>query len=420
MRSEWLLPRALRLATPLLVAHGLLVLVGMAWKPALLFVLADPRELAQFIVLDETLGTLAAIALLGLPTAVLRLTPEHPSERASITATALLLTVTSALLVYAVVAWLPGVADLVFGDAVAARGFRWYGLRLPTLGAIALLLAMIHAAGRLRRKGILQVGERLTFVVPALGAAWMAGVDGLVVGAVVGGAAAAAVVASGCLPTISQVSWRPRTRWVRPLLSVGGLQAGVMLFETARTVAVLRVMTALDRSDGEVAGLGAALALLLPTIAGPELIAQALFPRMIGPDGVAADTGRRHSRLLGELSAVFLPLLTLYGLVVAWVLAVARDGALSAGAIPALLLVPGVAAHGLVAQTGYVLLVRDRLPRMVLISGLSLLCTTALAIWLVPLLGAAGAAAALSTGLVLRGILFVVAARGDGEGESQA
>lgn len=409
----WLLPGAVRAAAPLLVAHGALVVVGLGWKPALLFVLAAPSDVAHFAVMDETLAWVASFALLGLPTAVLRLAPEHPAERGSIASTAIAMAGLAVALVLGVFAASPALRRWLLGDVVAAEMFVWYGLRLPSLAAVAVLLAMVHAAGRLRRKGALQVGERLAFVVPALGGAWLAGIPGLVAGAVIGSAAAAGTVLLGALPAVGDRAAWPSRRWVRPLLAVGGVQAGVMLFETARTVGVLRVMTASGQPLAEVAGLGAALALILPAIAGPELIAQALYPRMIGPGGVATDLDGVHGRMLGELVAVFLPLLIVYGLAAAWLLAVARGGALASGAIPALLLVPGVAAHGIVAQTGYVLLVRDRLPRALGVSVVALCVTLGLSVWLVPLLGAIGAAAALSSGLVVRALLLVFSARGD-------
>src|SRR5262249_11042157 len=74
-------------------------------------------------------------------------------------------------------------------------------------------------------------------------------------------------------------------------------------------------------------------------------------------------------------------------------------------------MLPGVAAHGLVAHTGYVVIVRDRLPRAAIASAATLLVAALCAIALVPRWGAVGGAASLSVALTVRGALLLVAAR---------
>ena len=74
-------------------------------------------------------------------------------------------------------------------------------------------------------------------------------------------------------------------------------------------------------------------------------------------------------------------------------------------------LLPGVAAHGLAAHTGYVVLVRGRNVRAALVSAATLVVSGAGAWYAAPRWGATGAAAALSIALVLRTVLLHLAVR---------
>src|SRR5205823_5809737 len=137
----------------------------------------------------------------------------------------------------------------------------------------------------------------------------------------------------------------------------------------------------------------------LPLVALPELLAQALYPAMIGPKGEAPGLDRVHRRLFLELLAWTIPALFLVGGLSAWLLPMVGSGRY-AGAVPAILaMLPGVAAHGLVAHTGYVVLVRDRLPRAALASAATLATAGLAATLLVPRWGAVGGAVALSAAL---------------------
>src|SRR6185295_10761760 len=103
-----------------------------------------------------------------------------------------------------------------------------------------------------------------------------------------------------------------------------------------------------------------ATSLVLPLVGLPEVLAQALYPAMIGPKGESPGLDRVHRRMFRELLVATVPLLVVLGALAMWLLPMLGSGRY-AGAVPAVLvLLPGVAAHGLVAHTGYVVLVRDR------------------------------------------------------------
>ena len=142
------------------------------------------------------------------------------------------------------------------------------------------------------------------------------------------------------------------------------------------------------------------------------MIAQALYPGMVGERGERDDLDASRAGLFREQAVVFLPLLCVYGVALWFALPLLKGGAYAGAVAPALALLPGVAAHGLTAHTGYVVLVRDRLVRAAGVSALALVVAGSLAWWAIPPLGATGAALALSTALLVRGAALVLVARG--------
>jgi O-antigen/teichoic acid export membrane protein len=189
---------------------------------------------------------------------------------------------------------------------------------------------------------------------------------------------------------------------------------GVQVLETLRPVLLLRILAELDVGDAETGLLVAGMSFLLPLIAVPERIAQALYPTMLGAEGEAEGLDRTSGRMLAELAAISVPLLAAVCGLLALVLPAVKGGTWT-GTVPvAWALLPGVAAHGLSAHLGYVILVRHRLPLQAGVSAVALAAMAGLAFWLAPLHGAVGAAVALSGALVLRGILVAAVAHAKG------
>ncbi len=277
-------------------------------------------------------------------------------------------------------------------------------------------MAVLHAGGRFGRMGGLESGERGFVLTCSIAGVLAAGLSGLVIGSLVASILAAAVSIGFARREVASATRPARFSWplLRRLFRVGWARTAVAFLETLRPLVLLRVITLRGLTDAETGILYAGMLFTLPLIAVPERLAQALFPTMLDENGEAADLDRRSRRLLRELVAVALPLLLAVGGVLTLVLPVFKGGEYADAVRIVWILLPGVAAHGLAAHQGYVILVRHRLPYEAVVSGLALLATATLAFVLVPSWRGTGAAVALSAALVARGVGITVVAHWPG------
>jgi len=405
------LPGAVRAALPLYAGQAVLLGSGFALNA---FLVAgpfrdDPERMARLTLLTQALQWIVVGMLLGLPAALLRLLPARPAEAADLAATARVAVGVVAVGVMAAVVALPALAEAFLGDREAALSFRLFGWRGVFLALTALAVATLHAAGQLGRKAAAESGDRVFILVLATAGVLVAGFDGVVAG-YVAGAAAGALLATTLARTAVPRGGTFRPALLRDLLRVARPQLVLTVLETLRPFVVLRLAT-ITIGDDATGLLGTAIVFTLPLVALPEMAAQALFPRMLGPEGERAHVAGEHRSLLREVALAGLPLLALYGAAAAWLLPQAGTGRYAGAVGPLLALLPGVLAHGITAHTGYVLLVRDRLGRAAAASAVALAATGVLAYLLLGRFGAVGGAAALSGALVLRAALFVAAAR---------
>jgi O-antigen/teichoic acid export membrane protein len=396
---------ALKAALPLYAGHAVVVATGFVLKAALVGWVLDRKSWGRFTSLNELLQWTTAVGIFGLATGLQRLYPERVADRRALAKTAWLAAIGIAAAVVATIQFAPGLAHLLLGDAVAVRHFAPFSWQAPALAATAVTVAALHAAGRLRQKAALEASQRVAIAAGALVGGALAGFEGVLWGWFVGAVAVAAVVG-------------PRGgAFERPLLGqlarIGHAQLVYVLLDTARFLVVLRVVATRAGEDwvAQRDYFATAAGFALPIVVVPELIAQALFPSMIGPAGEARGLDRTHRRLLLELAAAWLPLLALAGAAAAWLLPLARHGEYAGAVAPFLAILPGVAAQGLVAHTGYVVLVRDRLHEAAVAAGVALAVAAGAAWALVPRYGATGAGAALSAALIVRSAMLVVSAR---------
>lgn len=400
------LARLWRAAVPLLGAQAVILAFGLLQRPALLIAL-DPADFGAFGILNETIRWATAVAGLGLATGLLRLMPMRKSEASSLLATALVAVVLCSALVVGLLWGVPQFSRLVTGERTAASFVGPYSLRVPALLALALVLASLHAVNRLRLKASIEAATRVTMLVAAAAGAFHDALDGLVKWSV----AAAFLCALAALVFGRQTDGgpkRPRASLFAPLFRVGRAQMQLFVVETARLIVILRLMEMRGADQVAVGELYSAIALTLPLIALPEAFAQAAYPRLAQrPETMQ----RRHHRLQREILIVGALGLVAYGGLLAWLLPLVRNGQYS-GAVPvAVALLPGVLAHGATAVTGYVLLLRDRLPAATAVSALALGTAAGGTWWLVPEYGAVGAAGALSAALIVRCVLMILLAR---------
>jgi O-antigen/teichoic acid export membrane protein len=397
--------RALRAALPLYAGQAVVVAAGLGMKVALVhFVFPDEsKSMGRFTVLNEVLQWTTAVGLFGLATGLQRLYPERVADRRSLVKTAWIAAIGAAAAVTAVVQFVPGLARKLLGDDVAAELFAPFGWKAPAIAATAVAVAALHASGRLRAKAVLEATERVAVAVGAVvgGMGW--GLAGVLWGSFLASVAVAAFVS----PRGGSFE-RPL---LRDLARVGRSQLAFVLLDAARFVLVLRVLGHRGATAEERGLFATAAGFALPLVVVPEVLAQALYPSMIGPAGETKGLDRTHRRLLVELVAAWLPLLAVAGAAAAWLLPKAGSGAYAGAVSPFLALLPGVAAHGLVAHTGYVVLVRDRVHEAALAAGAALVVAFGAAWFLAPEHGATGAAAALSVAMIVRSALLVVAAR---------
>lgn len=411
MRTGPVLPGAIRAALPLYAGQAVLLGSGFALNA---FLVAGPfrddtSQMARLTLLTQALQWIVVAMLLGLPGALLRLVPARPADAPDLVTTARLAVGVVALAAVSVVVVVPAAAESFLGDRDAAESFRVFGWRGLCLALTALAVATLHAQGRLGRKAAAECGDRVLILVLGIAGVLAAGFDGLVLG-YVAGAAGGTVVAWTLARDRAARPGRFRGDLLRDLLRVARPQLVLTILETLRPFAVLRLAT-MTIGDDRTGLLGTAIVFTLPLVALPEMAAQALFPRMLGPDGERDHVAREHRSLVREVVIAGLPLLAVYGALAAWLLPLAGTGRYAGAVAPLLALLPGVLAHGLTAHTGYVLLVRDRLGRAAAASAATLAATVGLAYVLLPRWGAAGGAAAISCALVLRAALFLAAAR---------
>ncbi len=400
------LVRLWRAAVPLLGAQAAILAVGLLQRPALLIAL-DPADFGAFGILNETIRWATVIAGLGLATGLLRVMPKRKDEASSLLTTALVAALLCSALVVACIWGLPAVSRVITGELTAASFVGPYSLRVPALVAIALLLASLHAANRLRRKATIEAAVRVTMLVAAAAGAFYDSLDGLVKWSV----AAAFLCAVAAL-----VFGRPenggatRPRWglFAPVFNVGRAQMRLFAVETARLIVILRIAEVRGADLDAVGQLYSAMALTLPLIALPEAYSQAAYPRLAQrPETMQ----RRHHRLQREFLVVGALGLVVYAGLLAWLLPLVRNGRYSDAVPVAIALLPGVLAHGASAVTGYVLLLRDRLPATTAVSAAALVIAAGGTWWAVPHYGPVGAAAALSAALIVRCGLMIVLAR---------
>lgn len=401
--------RALRAALPLYAGQAIVYGAGFAMTAALVWIFREePAALAHYGVLNQLFQWTCALGVCGLATGLLRLYPARPDDRGDLLATALLSVVAISSTVVLAIEFVPGLAHLLLGDEVAERLVAPYLWKTPAVAVIAVAAAAMHATNSLRGKATIEAGERLAVAVLAIAGALLF-TDRLL--GLVWGSFAGSVLVGGALRATRRRG-RFRGRVFADLFRIGRSHAVFSLLETVRPFVVLRLMNQIGPGKEETGLLVTAMSLTLPLIALPDVLAQALYPAMIGERGEAAGLDRVHRRLFLELLVVTVPALCLMGAAAAWILPMVGSGKY-AGAVPAVLaMLPGVAAHGLVAHTGYVVLVRDRLPRAAIASAVTLFAAAAGALWLVPMWGAVGGAVALSAALGLRSVLLLVAARG--------
>jgi O-antigen/teichoic acid export membrane protein len=397
--------RALKAALPLYAGQAVVVASGFGLKIALVaWIFRDaPKSMGRFTVLNELLQWTTAVGIFGLATGLQRLYPERVADRRSLVKTAWLAAIGISAAVTAVLQFVPGLARKLLGDSVAAEHFAPFAWKAPAIAAIAVALAAFHASGRLRQKATLEAGERVAVMAGALIGGAVGGLSGVLAGSFAGSALVAVLVS-------------PRGgSFEKPLFGdlarIGRSQLAYLLLDTARLVLVLRVMGHVGANEHERGLFATAAGFSLPLVIIPEMLAQALYPSMIGPSGEAAGLDRTHRRLLLELCAAWIPLLALAGGAAAWLLPTIGRGGYAGAVAPFLALLPGVAAQGLVAHTGYVVLVRDRVHEAAVAAGAALAVAGAATWFLVPAWGATGAAAALSAALIVRSAMLVVSAR---------
>ena len=277
---------------------------------------------------------------------------------------------------------------------------------MPCVVVIAVSARALHALARLRRKAALEMFAHVFVLAAAAAGAFHDHLDGLVRAAV----AASVVCAGAALIVVRRTAGaaRPERASVGPLLAVGRVHLLFFLIECARPLVLLRLAEVLGLGQTQVGHLYTAISLTLPLIAIPEVFAQTAFPSMARRPG---SLDARHRRIVLETLVAGVVLLVLYGAFLGWFLPWLRDGRYAEAVPVALMLLPGVLAHGATALTGYVLLVRDRLLEAALISGIALVAMALVAAWALPAHGAVGGAGALSAALIVRCALMIVAAR---------
>ncbi len=396
---------ALRAALPLYAGQAVVVASGFGLKIALVaWIFRDaPKSMGRFTVLNELLQWTTAVGIFGLATGLQRLYPERVADRRSLVKTAWLAAIGMSAVVTATIQFVPGLARKLVGDSVAAEHFAPFAWKAPAIAAIAVAVAAFHASGRLRHKATLEAGERVAVMAGALIGGAVGGFPGVLAGSFAGSVLVAVLVG-------------PRGgSFEKPLLGdlarIGRSQLAYLLLDTARLVLVLRVMGHVGADEHERGLFATAAGFSLPLVILPEMLAQALYPSMIGPRGEAAGLDHTHRRLLIELCVAWIPLLAIAGGAAAWLLPTIGSGGYAGAVAPFLALLPGVAAQGLVAHTGYVVLVRDRVHEAAVAAGVALVVAGAATWFLVPGWGATGAAAALSAALIVRSAMLVVSAR---------
>lgn len=396
---------ALRAGLPLYAGTAVVVAAGFGMRAALVgWAFADaPEEMARFGLVNELLQWTSVVGLFGLGAALLRLYPERVADRRALVASAWIgvAAVSSALTLLLVA--VPGLARAVLGGEEAASLFAIHGWKSPAIGVVAVAGAALHAASRFREKAILDATERGLVAVASVVGAVAGGLQGLVWGSLAASLAVALMI-------------RPRggrfeKAALRDLAAIGAPNVAAAVLETARVFVVLRILAGRGPGEVETGWLATAAGFALPLVLVPEILAQAIYPSMVGPGGEADGAERTRRRLLVELTLTWLPLVALAGAAAWWLLPLPGGGRY-AGAAPAfVLLLPGVAAHGFAAHTGYVLLVRGRNVAAAWVGGISLAVAVAAAWALAPRWGAAGGAAAISASLVVRTLLLLALAR---------
>jgi len=397
--------RALKAALPLYAGQAVVVAAGLGMKVALVqWIFPDEtKSMGRFTMLNELLQWTTAVGLFGLATGLQRLYPERVADRRSLVKTAWLAAIGISAAVTATIQFVPGLARKLVGDVVAASLFAPFAWKAPAIAATAVAVAALHASGRLRAKAMLDAGERVAVAAGAVIGGAVDGLAGVLWGSFLGSVVVAAFVS-------------PRGgSFEKPLLAdlakIGRSQLAFVLLDAARFVLVLRVLGHRGATAEERGLFATAAGFALPIVVLPEMLAQALYPSMIGPAGESRGLDRTHRRLLVELVAAWLPLLAVAGAAAAWLLPKAGHGAYAGAVAPFLALLPGVAAHGLVAHTGYVVLVRDRVHEAAVAAAVALVVAFAATWILAPEWGATGAAAAMSAAMCVRSALLVVAAR---------
>jgi len=349
---------------------------------------------------------------MGLATGLLRVAPQHPDAHGGLLRRASLWILAASTLAIAAVQFLGPIA---LGDGPASQAFAVFGWKVPCIALAALALASLHARGRLRAKAVVDAFDRVLVVALAVAGAVVDGLRGLVLGSLVASAVTSCVALRAATKGAGP-SERPARGLMATTFAVGRAHLAFMLLETFRRLLVLRLVDARGGGAADTAHFYAAMALTLPLIAIPEMIAQAVYPGMVSERGERADLDASHAGLFREQAIAFIPLLCVYGVGLWFALPLVKGGAYADAVGPALALLPGVAAHGLSAHTGYVVLVRDRLARAAGVSALALVVAGALAWWTIPLIGATGAALALSAALLVRGAGLALVARGTNSG----
>jgi O-antigen/teichoic acid export membrane protein len=400
-----ILLRALKAALPLYAGTAVVVAAGLVLKVALVVWVFpnDAPSMARFGLLNELLQWTCAVGIFGLSQGVLRLWPERVAERTSIVTTAWLAVLAISVAVTALLQFVTPLREILIGDRIASDLFAPFGWKAPAIGVIAVGAAAFHAAGRFRAKATLEASERIAVTLGSLIGAVANGLPGLLWGSFI----ASMLVAIGIRPR----GGAPSRAVLRDLSAIGAPQLAVSVFETARIFLVLRVMTERGPGEVETGCLATAIGFATPLVVLPEVLAQALYPTMVGTSGERRGLDRQRLRVFAELCAVWIPLLACAGLAAWWLLPAVGDGQYAGAVAPMLALLPGVAAHGLAAHTGYVVLVRGRNAGAAAVSAATLVVASAGAWYAAPRWGATGAAGALSVSLVLRTVLLHLAVR---------
>lgn len=113
MTSPAVLPRALRTALPLFAGQAVVLGAGFALNAALVAWVFkdDPAAMGRLGVLSEALQWITVVALMGMPAAVMRLSPARPAARGAILRTA-----SGAAIVAAIALALVAPFPVPFGD----------------------------------------------------------------------------------------------------------------------------------------------------------------------------------------------------------------------------------------------------------------------------------------------------------------